>query len=114
MTEVIDCNESPKEAEKLTFVKFITNFILWIVYMLVAAYTLTQLWAWFVVPLGVVQITMPIAFGFGLIHSYFKMRGIKIFKPEVTVKQSFTKRMTGMTALHFVMLGVGYIATLFM
>ncbi len=75
-----------------------------------SAVTLTWLWMWFMVPLGIMQLSLPHAFGISGIVYYLTYRPVT---HEVDKKESI-KAMAQMAVMPFTALGLGYIYQLFM
>lgn len=75
-----------------------------------SAVTLTWLWLWFIVPLGVMQLSLAHAFGISGIVYYLT------YRPQTNaVDKEQTFRALGQAALiPFTALGLGYIYQLFM
>jgi hypothetical protein len=94
--------------------KYIGYTLVVITNMLLMLFTITSLWGWFVVPLGVVPITMVQAFGINLLVTYYQVRHPKLFKPEVLIKRTFIQRSVYQFSITLMALVLGYIASLFM
>jgi hypothetical protein len=75
-----------------------------------SAVTLTWLWLWFVVPLGVTQLSLAHAFGISGIVYYLTYRPIT---HTVDKEQAF-KALIQASVAPFTTLGLGYIYQLFM
>ena len=75
-----------------------------------SAVTITWLWAWFIVPLGVMQLSLAHAFGISGIVYYLTYRPVT---NEVDKEQAF-KALGQAVMMPFVALGLGYIYQLFM
>jgi hypothetical protein len=75
-----------------------------------SAVTLTWLWLWFVVPLGVMQLSLAHAFGISGIVYYLTYRPIT----HSIDKEQATKAMIQAAVAPFTTLGLGYIYQLFM
>jgi hypothetical protein len=74
------------------------------------AVTLTWLWAWFIVPFGVMQLSLAHAFGISGIVYYLMYRPVT---HEIDKKQS-ANAIAQAAMLPFIALGFGYIYQLFM
>ena len=75
-----------------------------------SAVTLTWLWLWFIVPLGVMQLSLAHAFGISGIVYYLTYRPVT---HEVDKEQAF-KALGQAVMMPFAALGLGYIYQLFM
>lgn len=75
-----------------------------------SAVTLTWLWLWFVVPLGVMQLSLAHAFGISGIVYYLTYRP----NTNKVDKDEAVKAMTQAAMIPFTALGLGYIYQLFM
>lgn len=86
-------------------------FSIWIISVLYAGLTLTFLWSWFVVPLGVMPINMAWAIGLSCIVGLAKgvPASLKIYETDPSILEMF-KPYLGITLF----LVFGYIAHLFM
>lgn len=91
-------------------VKAIGYTIVTTLLILAGAFTLSTMWAWFVVPLGVTAIGMAHATGLSLFVSYFRFKG----KNTTKDKQEYGEKVAQAIATMLFVLGVGYICTLFM
>lgn len=95
-------------------VKVITYFVLSILSIMLTAFTLSTLWGWFIVPLGVNAIGAAHAFGLSTIVMFFKLRGRKKFLNSVLVEKDEKREWCEHFALPFIALLIGWITTLFM
>ena len=59
-------------------------------------YVFLMLWTWFVVPLGIVQITLPLAIGIDLIVTFLTMS-----YADLIVMDGFKKQEGGMWSMRF-------------
>jgi hypothetical protein len=75
-----------------------------------SAVTLTWLWMWFIVPLGVMQLSLAHAFGISGIVYYLTYRPIT----HTVDKEQAVKAMVQTALVPFTALGLGYIYQLFM
>lgn len=83
-------------------------FILWLVAFIYGAFSLTLLWSWFIVPLGVTDITFPWAIGLFCVFSLFK--GVPASDKEGEIWSLVVKDF----ALASLALVIGFIAHTFM
>lgn len=75
-----------------------------------SAVTITWLWAWFIVPFGVMQLSLAHAFGISGIVYYLTYRPVT---HEIDKEQAF-KALGQAVMTPFAALGLGYIYQLFM
>lgn len=75
-----------------------------------SAVTLTWLWMWFMVPLGIMQLSLPHAFGISGIVYYLTYRPVT----HAVDKEQAVKAMAQTVLVPFTALGLGYIYQLFM
>lgn len=80
---------------------------IWILNILYGGFVLTLLWSWFIVPFGVVNITIPWAIGLTCVASMFV--GIKYSKGE----SALAELLMPIVATTF-LLGIGFFAHKFM
>lgn len=89
--------------------KVIGAITLFILMVLLHAFTVSQLWAWFIVPLGAQAISMAHAYGIGIIITYFKQNIVKKEQNDNIGELMVNGVLfTGMTLL------LGWLTTLFM
>lgn len=95
-----------------------TNGLFYVLFSLINFFllmiTLSTLWGWFVVPIGVPAIGLAHAFGLSLIVSYFQVRNPKMFKPEVLIQRSLSQRFGFNFGITLSALLIGYVTQLFM
>lgn len=98
--------------------KSVINALLYIVLsllsILLTGFTISVLWGWFVVPLGVTPIGMANAFGLSVMIMFFKIRGRKDFVKDVLVEKSETRKWIEHFATPITALLFGWLTTLFM
>lgn len=89
-------------------VMFLTGLAVWLLSVLFCGYTFVHLWQWFVVPLGVVPVTLPWALGLSLFVSLAKgwPEGGENEKVAVTLLKPF--------AVYAAALLLGYVFHLYM
>lgn len=93
----------------------IVAYILFTVFMLfLTAFTVSTLWGWFVVPLGVKAITLTHAIGLSLFVNYFQMRSRYVFKSEVLENRTYSQRAGLAVMICTVSLFIGWIVASFM
>ena len=87
--------------------------MLWMpVSVLVNAWTASVLWGWFVVPLGLAQISIAHAFGLALVSRLFVGLGREDDSrdPEATPSKLFITGLTRAVFLPAIVLGLGWLA----
>lgn len=94
--------------------KYVVNITMVIVNILMTMITLSMLWGWFIVPLGVVSIGYAHAFGLTLIVAFFQVRNATIFNPEVVLKRTYQQKLFTNFGMVSMALLIGYITSLFM
>ena len=98
--------------------KSVINALLYIVLsllsILLTGFTISVLWEWFVVPLGVTPIGMANAFGLSVMIMFFKIRGRKDFVKDVLVEKSETRKWIEHLVTPVIALTIGWLTTLFM
>ncbi len=93
----------------LVFIALIAGYIFF------GAYTLTMLWQWFVVPLGVKPIGILHAMGLSMFVGYFKGKAVYEEKPEdVPTAEWIAQKLVNFYTKVGVILAVGWVYSLFM
>lgn len=96
------------------FGKFVVNTLLVSTNLALTMFTLSYLWLWFVVPLGVPAIGWAHAFGLSLIVVFFQVRNKPMWKPELFNKVTIPRRLGLNIGFAAGSLLIGYITSLFM
>lgn len=82
--------------------------------ILLTGFTISVLWGWFVVPLGVTPIGMANAFGLSVMIMFFKIRGRKDFVKDVLIEKTEVRKWTEHLVTPIIALTIGWLTTLFM
>lgn len=98
----------------MTFGKFAGLFSLTIILIILGTFTITCLWSWFIVPLGLPPITMVHAYGLSVIVAYFQHRQAQRFKDEVLIKLPISKILIKGILLNLIVLIVAGVGSIFM
>lgn len=76
--------------------------------------TVSTLWAWFIVPLGVTGIGLAHSYGLAIILTFITMRSTPTFAPEVLQNLTMSQKLGRALGINLSVLLFGWIATLFM
>ena len=90
------------------------HIVLSLLSILLTGFTISVLWGWFVVPLGVTAIGMANAFGLSVMIMFFKIRGRKEFVKSVLIEKSELRKWTEHLVTPVIALTIGWLTTLFM
>lgn len=96
------------------FGKFVAGALLVAINLTLMMYTLSYLWLWFVVPLGVPVISWAQAYGLSLFAVFFQTRNKPSFKAELLNKLTVAQHVGKSIGFAIATLGFGYVASLFM
>lgn len=97
------------------FGKYTAYTIGWILNLVVFCVVLSQLWTWFIVPLGFPVLSAVHAYGLSLIILLMKARNMnKSLKPEFYYESTFGLKMSVGILVSLVALLFGWFTTLFM
>lgn len=90
------------------------NILITIGNIIFGSFVFSALWDWYIVPMGAVAMSVPMAFGFLLIVTFIQIRFRQNLKSEFLIQGTYRQKLGNLIFMNTTALLIGFLGSLFL